>query len=150
MKLINNLIKFMYGRYGIDELHKFCLWFYLLLVVVNIFLRCNIIFYVELILLILILYRMFSKNIYKRNNENLKFIKIKDKVLKPFNNIKRNFLDRKKYVYRKCHKCKTTLRLPLPYKRGINHVSCPVCKNRITCFSLRRKKIEIIRKKKGK
>ena len=150
MKLINSLIKFMYGRYGIDELHKFCLWLYFLLFIVNIFLRNNMLSYVELLLIILMMYRMFSKNIYKRSNENLMFIKIKKVLLKPFNNIKRNFLDRKKYVYKKCHKCKTTLRLPIPYKRGFNHVICPECKNRITCFSLRQKKIEIIRKKKGK
>lgn len=150
MKFINNLIKFMYGRYGIDNLHKFCLWLYIFIVIVNIFLHSNILMYTEIIIFIIVIYRMFSKNIYRRNLENQMYLKIKKILLKPFNNIKRNFLDRKKYVYKKCHKCKTTLRLPIPYKRGINHAICPECKNRITCFSLRRKKIEIIRNKKGK
>ncbi len=150
MKFINNLVKFMYGRYGIDNLHKFCLWLYIFIVIVNIFLHSNILIYIEIIIFIIVIYRMFSKNIYRRNLENQMYLKFKKILLKPFNNIKRNFLDRKKYVYKKCHKCKTTLRLPIPYKRGVNHVICPECKNRITCFSLRRKKIEIIRNKKGK
>lgn len=150
MKFINNLVKFMYGRYGIDNLHKFCLWFYIFIVIVNIFLHSNILIYTEIIIFIIVIYRMFSKNIYRRNLENQMYLKLKKILLKPFNNIKRNFLDRKKYVYKKCHKCKTTLRLPIPYKRGFNHVICPECKNRITCFSLRQKKIEIIRNKKGK
>ena len=150
MKFINNLVKFMYGRYGIDNLYKFCLWFYIFIVIVNIFLHSNILICTEIIIFIIVIYRMFSKNIYRRNLENQMYLKFKKILLKPFNNIKRNFLDRKKYVYKKCHKCKTTLRLPIPYKRGFNHVICPECKNRITCFSLRQKKIEIIRNKKGK
>ena len=39
MKFINKLQKFMYGRYGIDELYKFLFYFYILLLILNLFIK---------------------------------------------------------------------------------------------------------------
>lgn len=147
MSFINKIAKFMYGRYGIDDLYKFYAKVFFCLVLINLIFHNTILFYVELFIFVIMVYRVLSKNIYKRNSENQKFLKIKKIFLKPFKNIKRNYVDRHKYVYKKCHRCKTTLRLPLPSKRGINHVKCPECKKRLTLFSLRKEKIEIIRTK---
>ncbi len=61
--------------------------------------------------------------------------------------IKRNILD-KDHIYKKCPKCKTTLKLPIPYERGIKHTNCPKCKKRLTLFVLKKQKIEIIKNKK--
>ena len=92
---------------------------------------------------------MISKNIYGRSKENVFFIRIKKKVLKPFNNIKRNYKD-KDHVYKKCHYCKTTLKLPLPSKRGFKKVKCPDCKKRNKFLILRKMKVELIKTKKSK
>lgn len=89
-------------------------------------------------------YRFFSKKIYKRSNENQKYLKIKNNLLKPFKNFKRNMKD-KDYIYKKCNNCKKTLRLPLPYERGIKHTKCPNCKKKLTIFVLKKQKIEIIK-----
>lgn len=140
--------KFMYNRYGSDELSKALFYLYILLVLINLFVRFNIIFYIELILMIIILLRYFSKNISKREKENIIFLKSKTFILKPFKNIIRNLKD-KNNVYKKCRKCKTVLKLPLPSKIGFKIVKCPECNYRNKFLVLRKQKIKIIRKKKG-
>lgn len=137
----------------IDSLNKFLIVILLILIIVTIFIRTFILDILKFIILGIIIFRISSKNKYQRSKENNQYIKIKKTILKPFSNIKRNYQDRKKYVYKKCHKCKTTLKLPLPPKRGINHAKCPNCNKRVTLFTIRKKqpekiKVEVIKKKK--
>ena len=147
MKFIDKLRRFMIGRYGIDDLYKFLLRLYLVLFLVDIFINSLILTIIELIIVIIMFYRVLSKNIYTRKKENSSYLKLKKEILKPINNIKRNFKDRDYYVYKKCKDCKTTLKLPLPKKRGIQHVKCPKCKNKIKFISIRQEKVEVIKKK---
>ena len=148
MKFINKLQKFMSGRYGPDDLYNFLLILYILLFVISLFFKTNIITILQLLIVITMFYRFFSKNIYTRQKENKLYLKLKNKVLKPFNNIKRNFKDRHYHVYKKCKKCKSILKLPLPSKRGIQHVKCPKCKHKFKFLCLRQEKIEIIKNNK--
>lgn len=145
MNFINKIARFMNGRYGIDDLYKFYEKIFFCLILINLFFHNQILFYIELLIFVIMIYRVLSKNVYQRRKENTKFLYIKNQLLKPFSNIKRNYRNRKQYVYKKCHHCKTTIRLPLPSKRGIHHVKCPECKKRLTLFSLRKEKVEIIR-----
>lgn len=145
MNFKDKLIRFMYGRYGVDDLYKFCFAVYFVLIILNLFFHNSVLFYIELLIFVIMFYRVFSKNIYKRNLENQKYLKLKNEIIKFFRNIKRNYSEQ--YVYKKCSKCKTLLRLPLPSKRGIHHVICPECRKRLTVFSLRKEKIEIIKTK---
>lgn len=149
MKFLNKLQKFMYGRSGLDALSMFLFQVYIVLLIINIFVNSKIITFISLILAALALFRILSRDIYKRSNENVKFLKLKKKVLKPFQNIKRNFKD-KDHVYKKCHYCKTTLKLPLPNKRGIKKVKCTKCKKRNKFLILKKVKIELIRDNKKK
>jgi len=144
MKLRNKLINFMYGRYGVDELYKFLFTLYIITFIINIFLKNLIIDIISILIVVITFYRVFSKNIYKRSKENREYLKLKNKVLSPFQNIKRNLKD-KDNIYKKCPKCKTTLKLPLPDKRGIKHTKCPKCKKRLTLLILKKQKIEIIK-----
>lgn len=146
MKFQNKLYQFMYGRYGIDELYQFLFFLYLFIVIIDLFVKNNILFGVELFLLIIIFYRIFSKNINKRRKENEMYLNLKNRFLTPFKNIKRNYRDRNNYIYKKCRKCHTTLRLPLPSKRGIKYAKCPNCKERVRIICFRKLKIEVIRK----
>ena len=141
--------KFMYGRYGPDELYRFQLILYLITIFISIFIKSKILSVIQLLLIISIFFRPMSKKIYKRSNENQIYLKIKNKIAKPFINIKRNIKD-KDHIYKKCRKCKTTLKLPLPSKRGIKHAKCPHCGKRITLFTLKKEKIEIITNKKNR
>lgn len=146
MSFINKFRSFMYGRYGVDELYSFLLKLYIGLIILNIFLANKFVFLLELLILFIMFYRVFSKNVYKRRKENTKFLNIKKEFTKPFKNIKRNMSD-KEYIYRRCPKCKKTLKLPIPFERGIKHTKCPSCKKRVTIFTLKKQKIEIIKKK---
>lgn len=135
----------------IDELNKFLIIILFLLIILTIFVRNFYLDMIKIIILIIIIFRIASKNKTKRYQENKKFLRMKESLMKPFSNIIRNFKDRKNYVYKKCHKCKTTLKLPLPNKMGINHAKCPNCHNRVTIFCLRKKapekiKVEVIKK----
>ena len=148
MNFIYKVAKFMYGRYGIDDLSKFMFKLFFILFLFNILFRNYILLIIELLLILIIILRTLSKKIYVRNKENQIYLKVKNKVLKPFINIKRNIQD-KDHIYKKCHKCKKILKLPLPDKRGIKHTKCPNCKRRITFMTFRQQKIEIIRNKKS-
>lgn len=126
MKFITKLQKFMQGRYGPDELYNFLLILYILLFILDLFINSTIITLIELLIVLLMFYRFFSKNIYTRQKENKWYLNQKNKISKPFNNIKRNFKDRKYHVYKKC----------------------PKCKNKFKFLVLRQEKIEVIKNKK--
>ena len=140
------LIKFMQGRYGVDELYKFLFILYIITFIINIFLKSFLLELIGLFIVLFTFYRVFSKNIKKRSIENKEYLKIKKEVIKPLENIKRNIQD-KDHIYKKCSKCKTTLKLPIPYERGIKNTSCPKCKKKIKFLVLKKQKIEIIKNK---
>lgn len=154
MKYIEKIQKFMYGRYGPDDLYHFLFKLYICLLIIDLFIDFPILGYLELLIVIIMFYRFFSKKIYKRSDENILFLKYKKKITKPFkrtiNNIKKwfNNIKDKNYIYKKCHKCGTTIRLPLPDKYGIKKVKCPKCKKKHRVLCLKKEKIEIIKKTK--
>ena len=98
MKYIEKFRRFMYGRYGIDELYQFLLKLYVLLFILNLFIKSNIISIIELVVVIIMFYRLFSKKIKMRRKENNLYLKIKSIISKPFINLKRNIKD-KNHVY---------------------------------------------------
>ena len=123
---------FMQGRYGPDDLYKGCLILYLILLVLNIFIRSatasHIISCLLTLLVIWVFFRFFSKNISARQRENAKYLILKNKVKNSFGIFKKRFSD-KNHVYRKCPSCKATLRFPR--KKGTHDAVCPKCKNKI-------------------
>ena len=75
----------MIGRYGIDDLYKVLLVIYTILILINIFIRSKIIAVIEVLLIIIMIYRVLSKNIYQRRKENDMYLKIKNKILSTYN-----------------------------------------------------------------
>lgn len=67
---------FMQGRYKMDHLNYVLLIASLLLSFINVFPRSLIIYFFELLFLVLFFFRFLSKNIYKRGAENRKFLSI--------------------------------------------------------------------------
>ena len=122
------MAEFMTGRYGIDRLYHFLLAICFILIVINLFVNSLVISLLESGLFIYTIYRVMSRNIYKRQQENEKFIKIIDKPKKFINLQKCKVRDRETHVYRKCPACKNNLRLPK--QKGKHTVVCPCCKNR--------------------
>ena len=119
---------FMAGRYGIDRLYYFLLAICFILIVINIFVSSLVISLIESALFIYAIYRVLSRNVYKRQQENEKFVKIIDKSKKHYNLQKCKARDRKTHVYKKCPSCKNNLRLPR--QNGEHTVVCPCCKHR--------------------
>jgi hypothetical protein len=119
---------FMAGRYGIDRMYHFLLAICTILILINIFVNSLILSIIEIGLFVYTFYRVMSRNIYKRQQENEKFIKFIDKPKKFFNLQKCKVRDRETHVYRRCPSCKNNLRLPK--EKGKHTVVCPCCKNR--------------------
>lgn len=128
MKFIDRLTRFMYGRYGNDNLNRFIAIFAFLIAVVNIFIDSIIIYLISLSLFIVSFLRMLSKNRYARSKENKAYLKITRKFIGFFKLTKNKWRDRKTHAYKKCPVCKAVLRLPK--KKGKHIVNCPKCHNR--------------------
>ena len=126
--LRERIARFMAYRYGIDRLYYVLIVICFALTFINLFLRSYIISSIETILFVFAIYRVFSKNIYKRQRENEWLNKVIDKFKKFINLQKCKYRDRKTHVYRKCPSCRNNLRLPR--SKGKHTVSCPCCKHK--------------------
>ena len=129
-RLGQKLHNFMLGRNGPDNLFRFCVWASFAVAVVAIFVRnfwassaLSLIYYA---LLGYAIFRVLSRNVYKRRAENAKYLGVRNKFLSFFKRKKAQFRDRKTHVYKKCPHCKATLRLPK--KKGRHTVACPKCR----------------------
>ena len=125
-KLKYSLYRFMNGRYGSDQLN-----IALLILSISVSLIGGILFnrsiYVSLVVYgisFLILYRGFSKKIYKRQQENLKFMRLIQPIKSKYKLVKLN-LTQKQYKHVQCPRCHRTLRVPRG--RGKIEITCPHC-----------------------
>ncbi len=73
-------IQFMQGRYGADQFGQFLSGVILVLIVLEMFLRVPMLWWISLLLLIYMYFRMFSRNIAKRYQENQKYLEITGKL----------------------------------------------------------------------
>ena len=122
------VFRFMMGRYGVDTLYYFLLGICVVLIVVNLFIRSYIISSIESLVFFYSVFRVLSRNVYKRQRENEKFLKVFGKFKKFINLQKCKKRDKKTHIYKKCPACKNNLRLPR--EKGKHTVVCPCCKNR--------------------
>lgn len=126
---------FMYGRNGADTLYWWSLGAILVLWVVravffvlHLYLIANILDFLNTVILVLAVFRFFSRNTFKRSAENRQFIKFIGKHKGTFTLMRDRFRDRKTHVYKHCPKCKAVLRLPRT--KGSHTVRCPKCSER--------------------
>lgn len=155
--LRDSFYRFMTGRYGLRALRDMpqliLFGCYFVLVVINLFVRADILRIFQLLILGYTLFRMLSKNIPARENENrivsawvfklqnaFRFRKANAEVRKA--NAEARKAERikqkerrkdKTHIYRECPACGATLRLPK--KKGKHNVLCPRCNQKfgITC-----------------
>ena len=125
-KIMYKMANFFQGRYGIDELYKFLFILFWIIAILSIFIRNPIIYLLEILICVFMFYRLLSRNIYKRQSENMKYLKIRDKVKGKITLQKRKWSERKTHIYRKCPNCKAEIRLPK--KKGKHVCTCPRCK----------------------
>ena len=117
--------KWMTGRYGVDELSKFCMIFLLILIVLSVFTRNPGVDFLIIALLIISYFRMFSRNIQKRYQENQKYLGIKNRIFGKVKKEKYIMEQRKEFHIYTCPNCKQKIRIPKG--KGKLSITCPKC-----------------------
>ena len=122
----NKLVRFMYGRYGMDQLSRIISYVCLALLIITLFVHSNILYLLALAGLIYTYFRAFSRNISKRHAENEAYLKFHYKVLGKFNNMKLRAKDSKTHRIFKCPSCSQKIRVPKG--KGKISIKCPKCR----------------------
>ena len=119
-KLAAGVRRFMEGRYGNDRLNMYILGTGLVLVLVYAFIPNRmvqlVLWALSYVLMFWAIFRMLSRNVYKRYQENRKFLQIFDRIK-----------DRQ-HRYYDCPKCRQTVRVPRG--KGKIAITCPKCKEK--------------------
>ena len=122
--------RFMMGRYGVDQFSRFLVALFFVLWVINLFAGKAIIYYLSWAVMIYMYYRIFSKNRTKRYEENVKYLRLKEKVVRRFKSEKSQMEQRKTHHIYKCPTCKQKIRIPRG--KGRICITCPKCKTEFT------------------
>ena len=124
------LRRFMTGRYGIDAYSRFLMALFFVLWFINLFAGKTSIYYLSSFVMLYMYFRIFSRNCVKRYNENLKYLQIKDKVIRRLRSEKSQMEQRKTHHIYKCPTCKQKIRVPRG--KGRICITCPKCKTEFT------------------
>jgi len=117
-KIKAGIQKFMYGRYGIDELNKVILVASLVMCILSLFIKQMWISLLCWGLMLWWVFRAFSKNTTARWNENEKFMGF-------IKYVKAVFTQGREYKVFRCRKCGRIIRVPR--RHGRVEVTCPQC-----------------------
>lgn len=118
------LQRFMWGRYGNDQLNRFLMITVLFFLVLSMIFRGPF-YFIALAALIYSYFRMFSRNITKRAAENQWYLQKTMKARGWFRKKKRELSQMKQYHIYKCPKCKQKIRVPRG--RGRIAITCRKC-----------------------
>ena len=116
------MARFMYGRNGVDQLNIAMLWVSIgadLLAYVGL-----VLYYGSVVLWVLVLFRMFSRNLYKRQAENQKWLQARSRRRGAASAAKARRADTE-HKYFTCKRCKTICRVPVGKGKVI--ITCPKC-----------------------
>ena len=108
----NKAHTFMYGRYGYDELSQFLSMTALICVIISLFIWPSFFCSLALVMYLLSLYRMYSRNVAKRRKERDVYLQRTQPVRRWVGVKRRMFVERKTHRYFRCAQCKVSLRVP--------------------------------------
>ncbi len=123
---MNQLRRFMYGRYGIDRLNRMLVFAAFFISLIALFSRYTLINIGAYFIMAIAIFRIMSKNIAKRSQENLVYCRFADRVKNKFRLIKLSLIGTKTHKYYKCSRCRQTIRIPRG--KGKICITCPKCK----------------------
>ncbi len=133
-RMSQRLATFMYGRYGIDNLYwlLFALWLLFNLLSGFPFPPAvrGLFWILSIAALGIMFFRVFSRNIYRRQKEGQAFDTLWNRIVSFFRLQKNRFRDRKTKAYRRCPSCKAVLRFPRI--KGTHPATCPKCRSSFT------------------
>ncbi len=124
-KLVGGMQRFMYGRNGQDAFARDIYMVSLVLLIVTMFFRNGLLYYVGLAGFIYSMFRMISKNIPARQKENQRYLEWKWKVEARVRVLKRQWRERKTHRYYACPTCHQMTRVPKG--KGQIEIRCPKC-----------------------
>ena len=120
------LARFMVGRNGVDDLARFESWFVLVVLILSIFTRSGLLVLIAIALIVHMYFRVFSRNVSKRYEENQKFLNFRYDWTVKWNRKKKHFEQRKMYKFYKCPMCRQEVRVPRGH--GKICITCPKCR----------------------
>lgn len=127
------MARFMYGRNGVDQLNIAMLWISIGAdLLATILMRQQnglayvglVLYYGSVVLWVLVLFRMFSRNLYKRQAENQKWLQARSRRRGTASAAKARRADTE-HKYFTCKRCKTICRVPVGKGKVI--ITCPKC-----------------------
>lgn len=122
----DKMARFMYGRYGMDQLSRNLSLICLVLLIVTMFVRNNVIYMIALVGIVYTYFRVFSRNISRRSEENEKYLIFHYKVVGKLNKIKFRITDSKTHRIFRCPSCSQKIRVPRG--KGKISIKCPKCR----------------------
>ena len=125
---MNKLYRFMSGRNGNDQLGLAML---ICALILNIIFRMTGFYLLGIIamaLVVLVIFRMFSRNVYKRQEENRRFMGFWYNSKQQFKDWRTRCSQSKQYKFFTCPGCKNILRVPRG--KGKIQITCPKCGQR--------------------
>ncbi len=125
---MNGFRKFMMGRYGGDQFGMFLIFLSIALNIALMFVRIPYVGLLSWIPLAFAIYRMFSKNITRRQQENFAYMGKWNAVKTWFWKLKNGTLIDKTHKTFKCPKCSQKLRVPKG--KGKISITCSKCGNK--------------------
>ena len=122
--------RFMMGRYGADDLSRVLSIWVMVCLVISLFAgklpALSIFYWLGLGLMIYSLFRMFSKNVSKRYQENQKYLNARYQAVVKKDAAKKRWAQRSVYRFYKCPGCRQRVRVPRG--KGKICITCPKCK----------------------
>ena len=116
--------RFMAGRSGNDAFNRFLLVCDLILLLLSALLKGPF-FLLAVALLAYIYFRMLSRNIYKRQDENNRYLRVRYKLVSKLRLLAERWKQRRDYKFFVCPSCRATLRVPKG--RGKIKIVCRKC-----------------------
>ena len=132
-KIRNALYRFMYGRNGMDQLNLALMFLVLGIDLAAMLVRrvpvlYLILYWLSMVLWLVVIFRLFSKNLYKRRDENQKWVNWLWKFKSSQAGARERHAD-KDHKYFTCKNCKTICRVLVG--KGKIVITCPKCGEKI-------------------
>lgn len=121
----DRMIQFMRGRYGSDELGRVTMWVSLILLIVYAFTGVKALAVIAILVIVLTDFRILSRNIARRSEENRWFLKHTAFISKKLHLVKQDAQDRRHYHIYRCPNCRQKIRIPKG--KGRIEITCPRC-----------------------
>ena len=123
--------RFMVGRNGVDNMSWHAMWASIILSLATTIFGLGAIFsLLSSALMVYAIFRVLSRNVAKRREENQRYIEFTEKIVREVKQFFLRLKGMKTHKYFRCPSCRNRLRM----KRGSGEktITCPVCRNQFT------------------